>query len=98
VLRAHQIEVFTQNFEHGFMRREGHFRRFAVQSKFDVGFLFSSSSHETKLAEEGCQVKAALTPQPAIDRQRAIPRLTAQGNKNKRRKKDRTAAFLRLRA
>ena len=45
VLRAHQVQVFAQNFEQRLVRRECHLRRLAVQSEFDVSFLFCSFRH-----------------------------------------------------
>jgi hypothetical protein len=62
VLCAHQVEVFPENFEHRFMRREGDFRLLMIEPEFDVGFLFRSLCHETKLAKDGGKVKRAEEP------------------------------------
>jgi hypothetical protein len=59
MLRARQVEVFPQDFERRFVRGEGDFHRFAVQGELDVGFLFRSLSHATKLAEDGGKVKVS---------------------------------------
>src|SRR5260370_8598798 len=45
VLRSGQRKVFAQDFEQGFVRRKGHFGRFAVKRERNVLLLFGHVGH-----------------------------------------------------